>query len=33
MPGLKVRGAAGTVFNGKRQVLGIQLFVQDLSVN
>ena len=28
---VKVRGAAGTVFNGKRQVLGIQLFAQDLS--
>ncbi len=28
---VKVRGAAGTIFNGKRQVLGIQLFAQDLS--
>ena len=28
---VRVRGAAGTVFNGKRQVLGIQLFVQGLD--
>lgn len=28
---LKVRGAAGTLFNGRRQVLGIQLFVQGLD--
>ncbi len=28
---LRVRGAAGTVFNGKRQVLGVQLFVQGLD--
>jgi signal transduction histidine kinase/ActR/RegA family two-component response regulator len=28
---VRVRGAAGTLFNGKRQVLGIQLFVQGLD--
>ena len=28
---VKVQGAAGTLFNGKRQVLGIQLFVQGLD--
>jgi signal transduction histidine kinase/CheY-like chemotaxis protein len=28
---VKVRGAAGTLFNGSRQVLGIQLFVQGLD--
>jgi signal transduction histidine kinase/ActR/RegA family two-component response regulator len=29
--GVIVRGAAGTLFNGSRQVLGIQLFVQGLD--
>jgi signal transduction histidine kinase/CheY-like chemotaxis protein len=29
--GFRVRGACGTLFNGKRQVLGIQLFLQGVD--